>query len=181
MQRFPTGNRSISERGGQSFCNPTDLPTTALLQLETRSTSRSDGCLPPGMEPSQGLCQLPMELSRESTVEGGGTRPDPSGANMAIPNPNYPKLLGLLVANPMFTNPQEEVMVEVAAQLPALTPPLAVWPISGNTTRVKNIQARLQTSCCHHGDRSWQNPMTHCVRNGSAGVLNGKQIQFQGL
>ena len=70
-------------------------------------------------------------------------------------------------------------MVEIAAQLPELTPPLAVWPISGNTTRVKNFQVRRQTSCCHHGDRSQHNPMTHCVRNGSAGVLNGKQIPIE--
>ena len=172
----------FQEPGGQSFCNPTDLPTTALLQLETRSTSRSDGCLPPGLDPSQGLCQPPWNL-----VVRVLSKVEERAADLILvapiwpSQPWYPKLLGLLVANSMIINPQEEVMAEIAAQLQELTPPMAVWPISGNTTRVKNFQVRLQTSCCYHGERSGHNPVTHCVRNGSAGVLNGKQIQFQDL
>ena len=85
----------------------------------------------------------------------------------------YPKLLGLLVSYPLRIDPhQEEVMV--AEQRPQVVPLLAVWPISGNTTLVRNFQGRLQTFSCLLGDKNPHNHTTPCARNGSAGVLNGK-------
>ena len=57
--------------------------------------------------------------------------------------PWYPRLLSLLVGQPLRVDPQQAVMVE--EDLPDLIPPLAVWPISGNTTQVRNFQRRLQT------------------------------------
>ena len=95
--------------------------------------------------------------------------------------PWYPKLLRLLVATPLIIDPQEEVIVEGVGQSPELTPPLAVWPISGNATRVNKYQERLQTSCYHCGDKSPHNPMTRYAKNGSAGVVNDRLIQFQDL
>ena len=76
----------------------------------------------------------------------------------------YPKLLGLLVTNPLIVDPQEEVIVVIVAQMLELTPSLAMWPISGNITQVKDFQVRLKISCCHRGDRSPDNPMTHCKK-----------------
>ncbi len=92
--------------------------------------------------------------------------------------PWYPNLLGLLGATPPRIDPQEEVILQMADQDLEVTPPLDVWPISGNTTRVKDFQARLQPSCYPRGERSRHSHMTHCVRNGSAGVVNGRLIQF---
>ena len=68
-----------------------------------------------------------------------------------------------------------------AELLPELALPLAVWPISGNTTRVKDFQEKLQISSCHHGGRNPHNRMTHSARDGSAGVLNGSLTLFQDL
>ena len=97
--------------------------------------------------------------------------------------PWYPKLLGLLKAPPLTITPPEEepVMVEVPAQGPEILPPLAVWPISGNITKVRDFQARLPRSCYPPGGRSRHNPTTLSAGNGSAGVVNGKLIQFQDL
>ena len=66
--------------------------------------------------------------------------------------PWYPNLLGLLSATPLRIESQEEVIVQMADQNLEVTPPLAVWPISGNTTQVKDFQARLQHSCYPHGE-----------------------------
>ena len=93
--------------------------------------------------------------------------------------PWYPRLLRLLVSTPLRIDPQEEAME--AELLPELTPPLAVWPISGNTTRVKDFQEKLQISSCRLGGRNPHNLMTRSVRDGSAGVLNGSLILFQDL
>ena len=93
--------------------------------------------------------------------------------------PWYPRLLSLLVSCPLRIDPYEKVME--AEQKPELAPPLAVWPISGNTTLVKDFQEKLQTSSCRHGDRNPHNHMTHCAENGFAGVLNGSLIPFQDL
>ena len=57
--------------------------------------------------------------------------------------PWYPNLLGLLSATPLRIESQEEEIVQMADQNLEVTPPLAVWPISGNTTQVKDFQARL--------------------------------------
>ena len=92
--------------------------------------------------------------------------------------PWYPRLLSLLVSNPLRIDPQQEVITEDRMDL---TPPLAVWPISGNTMQIKNFHQRFQTSSYHHGDRRPHSPMTHSVRSGSAGALRGSVIQFQDL
>ena len=64
---------------------------------------------------------------------------------------------------------QQAVMGE--EDLPDLIPPLAVWPISGNTTQVRNFQWRLQTSSYHHRDQRHPSLTTHSVRSGLAGVF----------
>ena len=50
--------------------------------------------------------------------------------------PWYPRLLSLLVSNPLRIDPQQVVITEDRMDL---TPPLAVWPISGNTIQIKNF------------------------------------------
>ena len=56
--------------------------------------------------------------------------------------------------------------------LPEVTPPLAVWPISGNDTRTREFRERLQTSSSRHRDRTPHNPTTPFAKGGLAGVLN---------
>ena len=116
---FPTGNVSLPVSRSRSVCNKTDLPSASLLQLETGSAGRGDGCFPPGLER---LCQSSLESNRESTSKSGASesRCNPDSSSQ----PWYPRLLGLLVASPLRIDPQEEVM-ETERQ-PDLVPPLAV-------------------------------------------------------
>ena len=96
--------------------------------------------------------------------------------------PWYPKLLSLLSAIPLRIHPQENLMQETReGSLPQVNPPLAVWPISGNTTPPGAFLQKLQNSSCHPGGKRPPNHMTHCVANGSAGVLHRTVIPFQDL
>lgn len=63
-----------------------DLPTTPLLQLETKSPSRSDRHLSPRLESSEELCQSLIESSGKSIVKDDKTRGMycPCGSNVAI-------------------------------------------------------------------------------------------------
>ena len=97
--------------------------------------------------------------------------------------PWYPSLLNLLVAPPLRINPPQEeaVMTEVwEGHLSEITPPLAVWPISGDTT-LRRFQGKLQTSSCLPGDKSPPSRMIPSAKSGSAGALNGTLIPFQDL
>ena len=96
--------------------------------------------------------------------------------------PWYPKLLSLLWSIPLRIAPQQNLMLETREGcLPELSPPLAVWPISGNATRVKTFQKKLPISSSLPGGINPHSHMTHSARNGSAGVLNGVVIPFQDL
>ena len=55
--------------------------------------------------------------------------------------PWYPKLLSLLIAQPLrILNPPEEVLHQVwEGLLPEITPPLAMWHISGNTKQTREF------------------------------------------
>ena len=97
--------------------------------------------------------------------------------------PWYPKLLSLLIAQPLrILDPPEEVPHQVwEGLLPEITPPLAVWHISGNTKQTREFQEKQQISSCLHGIRNHPSHMIHSVKNESAGILNGVLIPFQDL
>ena len=97
--------------------------------------------------------------------------------------PWYPKLLSLLIAQPLrILDPPEEVPHQVwEGLLPEITPPLAVWHISGNTKQTREFHEKHQISSCLHGVRNHPSHMIHSVKNGSAGILNGVLIPFQDL
>uniref|UniRef100_A0A1X7TG64 Uncharacterized protein n=1 Tax=Amphimedon queenslandica TaxID=400682 RepID=A0A1X7TG64_AMPQE len=85
---FSTGNGSFPLPGGGLVCNSSDLqtPPPPLLQLETRSPSRSNGCLSPGLETGERICQPTLESHREGTGKnrGAADRSNPDSSNMAI-------------------------------------------------------------------------------------------------
>jgi hypothetical protein len=96
--------------------------------------------------------------------------------------PWYPRLLSMLVEAPLMIPHQDNLMWETREGcLSEVSPQLAVWPISGNTTQSRSFQEKLRTSCSHHGGIIHPNPTTPCVANGLAGALNGIQIPFQAL
>ena len=90
----------------------------------------------------------------------------------------YPRLLGLLTLPPLRIDTQVEVIM--GELQPELDPPSAVWPISGNTTKARSFQEKLQISS-HHGGESPHSHTTHFAGNGSAGTLKGSLILFQDL
>ena len=116
------------------------------------------------------LRQPHIEPDREGLGESGGTRSGcrPNSASMAI-----------TALVPQTSGATGKVMV--AEQQPQVVPLLAMWPISGNTTLVRNFQGSLQTFSYLLRDKNPHNHTTSCARNGSAGVLNGKPIPFQDL
>ena len=96
--------------------------------------------------------------------------------------PWYPKMLSLLASAPMRIPPGKEAMVQVGeVPLPELAPPLAVWHISGSTTRAREFLEKLPSSSCRLGDGSPPNRMIPSARGGSAGVVSGVLIPFQDL
>ena len=96
--------------------------------------------------------------------------------------PLYPKLLSLLIAQLLrILDSPEELMHQMReGLLPEITPPLAMWHISGNTTRTREYEEK-QLISCRYGERSHASYKIHSVKSGSAGVLNGVLIPFQDL
>ena len=132
----------------------------------------------------KGLCAYAMEPHRANPVESGGTGSRPISTNspslaLATLVPQTSQSTGL---QPLLINQQEEVMVKVwGGSLPQISPPLAVWPISGNTTLTREFREKLPNSSSHHGDKSQLSHMIPSVKDGSAGALNGMSIPFQDL
>ena len=61
------------------FCFQTDPPATTILQLATRSPSRGSGCIPTGLEQSEGICQSSVVPNRacfqQDTITGSSRNP----------------------------------------------------------------------------------------------------------
>ena len=75
--------------------------------------------------------------------------------------PWYPKLLSLLWSILLRISPQQELIQEIREGcLPDLSPPLAVWPISGSTTQTRAFLRKLPISSSPPGDR---NPHTTVI------------------
>ena len=67
----------------------------------------------------------------------------------------------MLIRIPLLI-PQRRGLIQATHQesLPEVSPPLAVWVISGNTTRIATFQRDLRSSSWHHGDK---NPPTRVI------------------
>ena len=96
--------------------------------------------------------------------------------------PWYPILLDMLVDFPVLLPHRKDLIIPTHPEsVPATVPQLAAWLISGNASKAKRFLKRAQSCCLHHGDKSLPNPMTHYLRSGLTGVINGTQILFQDL
>ena len=115
-------NLSVLLPRGQSFCKKTDLLTALFLQLETRSPKGRNGCLPPGLEASEGLRQPPLEPDRKGfgKCEETGCERHPNSTSVAI-TALVPQTSGATGIMSLRINPHlEEVMV--AEQQPQVVP-----------------------------------------------------------
>ena len=72
----------VGPPGGGPFCVTPLIPTPSLLQLEARSISRSDRCLPAGLVQRESLRQSSMVLSAGSGEQATGSG-DPDSSSMA--------------------------------------------------------------------------------------------------
>ena len=64
---LPSDQRNLWPTGSRSISLQTDLLDTSLLQLETRPSGGSSGCLPTGLEPIEGVCQSSLVSHRQSS------------------------------------------------------------------------------------------------------------------
>ncbi|XP_065902413.1 uncharacterized protein [Dysidea avara] len=93
--------------------------------------------------------------------------------------PWFPTLLNMLIDHPRLIIPTPRKPISVDPM--PLLPQLAVWHISGISSEVRTFQKKLQHCSSSHGGPKQTSPMTHCLENGIAGVLNGLSIHFLDL
>ena len=94
--------------------------------------------------------------------------------------PWYPALLNMTTQTPILLPNRKDLFQPTHwSNKPDIYPRLVAWTISGRDTEAKEFQAMLQNYYWPHGDKSHQNPMTHCSQSGQAGVVNGIVIPFQ--
>ena len=124
----------------------------------------------------------PMELGGKGFSEsaGSGSRPDSGRANMAVTT-LVSQSIGTTECNPSENRSSRGGDSANGGAIPRGNSAPSHVAYSGNTTRVKDFQVRLQPSCYPRGEGNHHNRMTPCARNGSAGVVNGRLIQFQDL
>lgn len=169
---FPPSPRTFPLPGNRSVCNTID---TRFFSWRPEPLAEATDAFLQDWSLVKGYANPPWNLIGRALA-----KVESQGADLILiapiwlSQPWYPRLLSLLVAKPLKIDPQRVVITEDQLDL---TPPLAVWPISGNTTKVKNFQMKLQTSSYCHGDRRPHSPMTHLVRSGLAGALRGSAIQ----
>ena len=93
-----------------SVCVPRILPAPTLFQLETRSPGGSHGCLPSGLEGAESLCEPSWNLIARVLKKVEEQAVDLVLVAPVWPSqPWYPKLLSLLIAQPLrILDPPEE-------------------------------------------------------------------------
>uniref|UniRef100_A0A1X7TZJ1 Uncharacterized protein n=1 Tax=Amphimedon queenslandica TaxID=400682 RepID=A0A1X7TZJ1_AMPQE len=175
---LPPDPKVLSLPRDRFICNTTISTTTPLLQLETSAPCRSKICFHPRFGTSEGLCQPPWNVIGRVLlkVESHGVKLVILIAPIWPSQTWYPSML--LVSNPLRIDPQRAAITEDHLDL---TPSLAMWPISGNTIKIRNFHQRLQTSSYYHEDRSPHSLATQVAKSGSAGALRGNAIQIQHL
>ena len=76
---LPHNTQIIRATGGRPVCLQANTSTIPILQLETRPSSRGSGCLPTGLEHTEGLCQPSMVPDRQ----GFESSPPTTGSSSA--------------------------------------------------------------------------------------------------
>ena len=89
----------------------------------------------------------------------------------------FPTLLHMLIDYPRLIIQKPDVVVSKDPML--LLPQLAIWNISGRSSKTKTFLKKLQHSCSNHGEQKQTNLMTYSLISGIAGVLNGVLFRFQ--
>lgn len=99
----------------------------------------------------------------------------------------YPKLGSMLISNPVVTSfrqfPQLLTLPQAVGEKYPLykTLRLLICLLSGDATKVKAFQMRLQNSCTVHGEKAQKNSTSVTSANGNCFVVQGKLIPFHHL
>ena len=94
----------------------------------------------------------------------------------------YQVLQEMLVHIPLLIPPKRDLIEATHPEsLPDVTPPLAMWVISGCDTKTARFRKGLRNSSWHRGDKNPPRHMTHSLESGQAGAVNGTVIPFHAL
>ena len=91
----------------------------------------------------------------------------------------YSVLLEMLWDFPRLIAPTSDLIQRPTGSPMEMAPQLAVWPVSGNVSRVMVFQTMLLSSCLGPGEPNRHSRMIHISESWLAGVLKGVVIPFQ--
>ena len=117
---------------GGPDCIQADLPTSSLLQLETRPVCRGNRCLSTGWGTPERVCQFSLVPYKESSKSSNSPE-SPGSSHLERPTmvPSSPKqALGVPWRISSHLN---LIQSPVELDLPGLIPKLAVWPTFGKS------------------------------------------------
>ena len=149
--------------------------------MERGPCSRSYRCLPTDLESSsERICQPTLESGWENPLDNGktGGKGGSGRPNMAI-SALVPKAtdLSLLSSTPLRIHPQEDLLQETREKsLPQVNPPLVRMAYLRHHYSDRNLSTEASELLLSSWRQRPPSRMTHCVANGSAGVLNGRVI-----
>ena len=91
----------------------------------------------------------------------------------------FPVLMQMLVRSPLVLPPDilELPFKPTLKHKQSKSLRLMACHLSGNSTLVRDFQARLLTSCVHHGEPALKNSTKSISKNGYISVIDGKLIQ----
>ena len=162
-----------------------DDSTGEIFQLEARSRSRSSGCLQSGLEQHtrEGLCQPPMEPSRQSAEHSPATASHASsgGSSMEEPAmvPHSTRNAGRLPSpTPSRRGPDHTITPNEHTSRATSTSRLAYLR---RRYEDKEISEEGKDLLLASWRQKFQSTTTHFLESGWAGATNGTQIPFQDL
>ena len=141
---LPQDPTEMGSTGSGHVCIQTDNTAEEVLQLETRSRSRSSGCFQPGLEQPTGE---PSGQSANRVLQQQITLV--LVAPVWKSQPQYPILLDMLVDFPVLLPHKKDLIIPTHPEsVPAMVPQLAEWLISGNVSRTRNFCRRHRAAAC---------------------------------
>ena len=155
------------------------MPT--LLQLAARSICRNKRCISPSVDPHQGVHQPTLEPGRQDT------HPDANPTSHHSTGNTNMEILAMVPYTPIHVdrlpkanNNRNRNNGEQGPLLDAPTTGRMAYLRERyrNQQQATETNSKLQTSCLVPGELKQTSPVTHCLPNSIAGVLNRVQILF---
>ena len=177
---FPQGQRDRSLR------HKTDQSIKELCELATRPTCCGDGRFFNRLKSDERICVSTIQSHPTDINEGYKRQCEHSASSTSVANSTLvPLLLQLTVQLPVLL-PASPTLLQDPSNPKAIHPMyprlrLAVWTISNNSAQQQTFRTQLPAFCPRLHFNLPTNHMTVHGQNGTAGVIEGKLIQFQPL